>query len=82
MKIILADESVDFNIVRRLREADYEIEAIIETTPGIIDEEVLQAANKLEGAQLGFVPPCTEQFYIDNQAITNSLIQYFRLKSP
>jgi hypothetical protein len=31
--------------------------------------------------QLGFVPPCTEQACIDNQVITNLLIQYFRLKS-
>ncbi|NJC28515.1 DUF5615 family PIN-like protein [Neolewinella antarctica] len=52
MKIILADESVDFRLVRKLREDDYEIEAIIETTPGIMDEEVLEAANNLEAILL------------------------------
>lgn len=52
MKIILADESVDFNLVRKLRENDYEVEAIIETTPGITDEEVLEAANRLEAILL------------------------------
>ncbi len=52
MKIILADESVDFNIVRRLREDEYEVHAIIETSPGIVDEEVLDAANRLEAILL------------------------------
>ena len=50
--IILADESVDFNIVRRLREDDYKVQAVIETSPGISDEAVLVAANKLEAILL------------------------------
>ncbi|MEL7161668.1 MAG: DUF5615 family PIN-like protein [Bacteroidota bacterium] len=52
MKLILADESVDFNVVKKLREDNYEIETIIETTPGIMDEEVLEAANKLKAILL------------------------------
>lgn len=54
MKIILADESVDFNVVRWLRREEevFEIQTIIETTPGISDEEVLKAANDLEAILL------------------------------
>ncbi|MEM1324330.1 MAG: DUF5615 family PIN-like protein [Bacteroidota bacterium] len=52
MKLILADESVDFNIVRRLRAQDYEIETIVETSPGIPDEEVLALANRLRAILL------------------------------
>lgn len=52
MKLNLADESVDFNLVRRLRDNEYEIETIIETTPGIPDEEVLAAANRLKAILL------------------------------
>lgn len=52
MKLILADESVDFNIVKSLRNDNYTIETIIETTPGITDEEVLSAANRLEAILL------------------------------
>ncbi|WP_420458155.1 DUF5615 family PIN-like protein [Neolewinella sp.] len=44
----LADESVDFNIVKQLREAGLEIMSIIETTPGIPDKLVLQRANELQ----------------------------------
>lgn len=52
MKIILADESVDFNIVRKLRQDNYKVEAIMETSPGITDEEVLAMSNKLKAILL------------------------------
>ena len=48
MEKFLADESVDFQIVTHLRENGYEIEAIVEMSPGISDEEVLKIANNLE----------------------------------
>ncbi len=44
----LADENVDFRIVKALREDKYEIEAIIEINPGISDHEVLSIANILK----------------------------------
>jgi len=43
----LADESVDFRIVKALREDHYEIEAIVEINPSIDDEQVLAIANEL-----------------------------------
>ena len=52
MDVILADESVDFNVVRRLREDDYEVIAVMEASPGITDEEVLAAANELQAILL------------------------------
>jgi predicted nuclease of predicted toxin-antitoxin system len=48
MKRLLADESVDFRIVKALRENDFEVDAIIEISFGITDEEVLKLANELE----------------------------------
>lgn len=45
--LLLADESVDFNIVQHLRGQGFEVIAIIETTPGIVDEAVLDKANAL-----------------------------------
>jgi len=48
MKKLLADESVDFRIVKALRENDFEVDAIIEISFGITDEEVLNLANELE----------------------------------
>lgn len=52
MKKILADESVDFRIVRSLREDNYEVEAIIELYPGIRDDEVLALANEIDAILL------------------------------
>lgn len=52
MKKILADESVDFRIVKALRNDAYQIEAVIEISPGIKDEEVLILANKLDAILL------------------------------
>ena len=43
----LADESVDFRIVKALREDHYEVEAIVEINPSIDDEQVLAIANEL-----------------------------------
>lgn len=45
MKII-ADESVDFEIVEALRSAGVEVKAVVEMDPGISDDEVLELANK------------------------------------
>ncbi|HMQ45862.1 MAG TPA: DUF5615 family PIN-like protein [Saprospiraceae bacterium] len=47
MKKFLADESVDFRLVKSLRLSEYDVEAVIETHAGITDEEVLELANKL-----------------------------------
>jgi predicted nuclease of predicted toxin-antitoxin system len=43
MKII-ADESVDFEIVEALKAAGVEVIAVVEMDPGISDEEVLEMA--------------------------------------
>ena len=40
----LADESCDFAIVKGLRSAGYDVEAIIEEKPGALDSEVLRIA--------------------------------------
>ncbi len=45
MKFV-ADESVDQNIVIRLREHGYEVRAIAEMEPGLADEHVLSLANR------------------------------------
>ena len=42
----LADESVDKQIVDRLRAAGHHIEFIAETTPGIPDSQVLERSNE------------------------------------
>ena len=52
MKKILADESVDFRLVKSLREAEQEVKAIIELSPGISDDEVLTLANRLNAILL------------------------------
>lgn len=52
MAIFLADESVDFRIVTSLRDEGYHIEAILEMTPSISDERVLNIANELEAILL------------------------------
>ena len=45
--VIVADESVDFSLVNALRKAGYDVTAIIETNPGINDQQVLSIANKI-----------------------------------
>jgi predicted nuclease of predicted toxin-antitoxin system len=40
----LADESCDFMVVRALRAAGHEVEAIAERSPGMIDSDVLALA--------------------------------------
>ena len=52
MKKFLADESVDFRIVRSLRNDGYEVEAIVELTPSISDDEILKMAIELEAIWL------------------------------
>ncbi|MBK6949507.1 MAG: DUF5615 family PIN-like protein [Haliscomenobacter sp.] len=47
MDLFLADESVDFRIIRHIRKKGYGVKAITETNPGISDEEVLQIANEM-----------------------------------
>jgi predicted nuclease of predicted toxin-antitoxin system len=44
MKIV-ADESVDYAIIKNLRSSGFEVIAIIEISPGISDDEVLKIAN-------------------------------------
>ncbi len=46
MKII-ADESVDFEIIELLRSEDIEVVAVVELNPGISDDEVLTQAKEL-----------------------------------
>ena len=52
MKKFLADESVDFRIVKSLRNDGFEIEAIVELKPSIDDDEVLKIAMELEAILL------------------------------
>ena len=42
----LADESCDFNVVRALRAAGYDVVAISENTTRSIDRELIQQANR------------------------------------
>jgi predicted nuclease of predicted toxin-antitoxin system len=44
---ILADESVDAQIVERLRQDGHEVDYVAESTPGVTDIEVLNRANEL-----------------------------------
>lgn len=43
---IVADESVDFRVIKKLREIGFHVYAIIESSPAIKDEEVLQIATE------------------------------------
>ena len=52
MKKFLADESVDFRIVKTMRKDSCEIEAIVELEPGIDDDDVLKMAMELEAILL------------------------------
>ena len=52
MKKFLADGSVDFRIVKSLRSDGFEIEAIVELTPSINDDEVPKMAMDLEAILL------------------------------
>jgi predicted nuclease of predicted toxin-antitoxin system len=46
---IMADESVDFPIIRKLRENNFDVVAVVEVCPSVSDEEVLNLANQLQG---------------------------------
>lgn len=46
--ILIADESVDFEIIRNLREKDFTVVSILEEFSGISDIEVLKIANDRE----------------------------------
>ena len=52
MEKFLADESVDFRIVKSLRSDGYQIEAIVELESGIDDDDVLKMAMELEAILL------------------------------
>ncbi len=45
---ILADESVDFRIIRALRKQQLEVFSITELNSGITDQEVIDLANRLD----------------------------------
>ncbi len=47
MKIV-ADESVDFPIIRKLRENHFEVIAIAELCSGVPDEQVLKIAHEMQ----------------------------------
>ena len=42
----IADESVDFRIIEKLRESGYRVEAIVESVAGVDDDQVLKIANE------------------------------------
>ena len=46
---LIADESVDFGIISGLRKGGFEIYAIIEESPGITDQEVIEIAISRNG---------------------------------
>jgi predicted nuclease of predicted toxin-antitoxin system len=46
MKTIVADESVDYSIVKQLRQIGFEVVSIQEETPSITDPEVLEIATR------------------------------------
>lgn len=48
MDKFVADESVDFRIVRFLRESGFEVTAVIKEKPSIDDENVLEYASALK----------------------------------
>jgi len=50
--IILADESVDFGIIRVLRERNFDVVSIMEDYSGISDVDVLNIANNLNALLL------------------------------
>lgn len=52
MKKFLADVSVDFRIVKSLRNDGFEVQAIVELRPSIDDDEVLKMAIDLESILL------------------------------
>lgn len=49
---LLADESVNFHIVRFLRSQDYEVVSIIENNPGISDKRVLDLTREFDAILL------------------------------
>lgn len=48
MKNFLVDESVDFRIVKALREEGYSVKAIVEMSPGKSDAQIMELALKME----------------------------------
>ena len=49
---IVADESVDFGIISELRNAGFNVLAVVKDYPGISDEEVIDKANELNAITL------------------------------
>jgi predicted nuclease of predicted toxin-antitoxin system len=44
--IVVADESVDYGLVIRLREHDISVVSVLEGCPGVLDEQVIDIANQ------------------------------------
>lgn len=65
---ILADESVDGPIVYRLREAGHRVSYIAEMSPGMTDDNVLEAATKDRALLLTADSDFGEQVYRRHQA--------------
>lgn len=49
---LLADESLDFRLIRHLRESGYNVESVAETNPSIADQKVLSWAFEEEALLL------------------------------
>ena len=45
MNLLVADESVDFQLIQELRKHGYRVLSILENSPGISDNKVLQISN-------------------------------------
>ena len=43
----LIDESLDFRIVKALREEGYSVKAVVEMSPGITDAQIMKLALKM-----------------------------------
>ena len=54
MRLILADESVNFKVITALRDKGYKVDAVIEETPSVKDTVVLQLAHTKEALLLTY----------------------------
>ncbi len=67
MNKLLADESLDFRIVKALRAAGYEVAAIAESDPSVSDDDVLGIANKPNAILLTYNPKQKPIFRAENR---------------
>jgi predicted nuclease of predicted toxin-antitoxin system len=44
--LVIADENIDFKIVQKLRESNFEVLSILESHSGISDKQVIEIANQ------------------------------------